>query len=180
MWISRCLRDISILIFSFSPSFFFIFKYSQKNGKENGLILLSLSLSLAPTSHQSSAIAMAAIAKLQISVQSFYHPSSIDFSSIPNRNSSPFSYSGRNPRRRDGVSSYRWWKHRHFLAPMRRRSFRSEEEKTGRAPLKRKGPLYSLKSLILKVSGLPSQSGGGEYRKAAVEKAEEIFFSVRH
>ncbi|KAH7651474.1 Short-chain dehydrogenase/reductase SDR protein [Dioscorea alata] len=121
---------------------------------------------------------MAAIAKLQISVQSFYHPSSIDFSSIPNRNSSPLAYSGRNPRRRDGVSLYRWWKDRHFLAPMRCRSFRSEEEKTGRAPLKRKGPLYSLKSLILKVSGLPSQSGGGEYRKAAVEKAEEIFFSV--
>ncbi|KAJ0986272.1 hypothetical protein J5N97_004628 [Dioscorea zingiberensis] len=118
---------------------------------------------------------MAAIAKLQISVQSFYHPSSIDFS-IPNWNSRPHPNSGPNPVRRDGVSSYRWWRHRQPLSPMRCRSFKSEEEETGRVPLKRKGPLYSLKSLIRKVSGMPSQTDG-QYRKA-VEKVEEIFFSI--
>lgn len=41
---------------------------------------------------------------------------------------------------------------------------------------KRKGVLYSLKSLLVRVSG--GRAGpGGQYRKA-VEKAEAIFFSV--
>lgn len=49
------------------------------------------------------------------------------------------------------------------------------EERVSRSS-KRKGGLYSLKSLLVRVSG--GRAGpGGQYREA-VEKAEAIFFSV--
>jgi hypothetical protein len=43
---------------------------------------------------------------------------------------------------------------------------------------RRKGPLYALKSLILGFNGSTNVEYQGAYKRA-VEKAEEIFFSVR-
>jgi hypothetical protein len=43
---------------------------------------------------------------------------------------------------------------------------------------RRKGPLYELKSLILGFNGSTNAEYQGAYKRA-VEKAEEIFFSVR-
>ncbi|KAJ0978361.1 hypothetical protein J5N97_013835 [Dioscorea zingiberensis] len=69
---------------------------------------------------------------------------------------------------RRGVSSYRWWRYRQPLSPMRCRSFKFEEEETRRVLLKLKGPLYFCKSLIRKVSRMPSQLDR-HYRKV-IEK----------
>lgn len=44
---------------------------------------------------------------------------------------------------------------------------------------KRKGPLYSVKSMLVRALGSRKVEVEGEYRKA-VEKAEEIFFSVSY
>lgn len=70
---------------------------------------------------------------------------------------------------------------------LRCRAFRSEGESSssedggkekGSMEMKRKGPLYSAKSLMVRVLGKSRvEVQGSEYRKA-VEKAEELFFSV--
>lgn len=75
--------------------------------------------------------------------------------------------------------------HRDRASSWRCRAFRSEEgessgsssESSNGEVKKRKGPLYSVKSMLVRVSGSKVKEVEGEYRKA-VEKAEEIFFSV--
>lgn len=52
-----------------------------------------------------------------------------------------------------------------------------EEDKRESDTKRRKGPLYALKSLILGFNGSRNVEYHGAYKRA-VEKAEEIFFSV--
>lgn len=56
-------------------------------------------------------------------------------------------------------------------------TFDGKKEKKGLVEVKRKGPLYSLKSLLVKAMGRSRVQIEGEYKKT-VEKAEEIFFLV--
>ena len=65
---------------------------------------------------------------------------------------------------------------------MRRLAVRVEsklvEDKRDSDTKRRKGPLYSLKALILGFNGSKNVEYEGAYKRA-VEKAEEIFFSVQ-
>ena len=70
---------------------------------------------------------------------------------------------------------------------LRCRAFKQEADGGGTDPpaspnRRKKGPLYKLKAAIQGLAGSRSAAAeayGGEYQRA-VEKAEEIFFSVRH
>ncbi|XP_008795044.2 probable chlorophyll(ide) b reductase NYC1, chloroplastic isoform X1 [Phoenix dactylifera] len=131
------------------------------------------------------------VAKLQLSAHPFNHLGSRDLSRSDHRLRLR-SDSHRNPATFDGVSFLGpLLCRRRGIPPLSCRSFRSENggesssERDGKGKVvpeeraslcsKREGALYSLKSLLVRVSG--GRAGpGGQYRKA-VEKAEAIFFS---
>ena len=106
----------------------------------------------------------ASVAKLQLSVHA------LDFSRTDHRH---------RIRLKLNRNQARAWRCRAFRSEERESSSSDNsngEKEKGSIEIKRKGPLYSVKSLLVRVLGSQVQVHG-EYKKA-VEKAEEVFFSV--